>query len=183
MESFTRIFIHTRNTLGKLIPIFLILIALHCPVDAAYHRVNATPHDHMMARIKQYLLTSGSGTVSISEANQWMSEIRSIPYKYSSQWKSPSEVDQTGFSDCKGKSVMLFHNLKKSGAKNVALMIGKRTPSSPVQHAWVSWTVGNTTYILDPTYFSAAKKASSFQPSHYHPYYAFNGTGKYKVTL
>lgn len=84
------------------------------------------------------------------EALQWISN-RSYVLEPTSEWPSPSLVEQRGWSDCKGKCLWLADRLLRLGYKDVKILIG-RVPDLDTGHAWVEMTHKGGTYILDGTY-------------------------------
>src|SRR6266480_2425260 len=55
----------------------------------------STPYDRQMARIQPVLNTSASvqhAVVPLSLVNQWIGELRAIPYSFSMEWKTPNEI-------------------------------------------------------------------------------------------
>lgn len=148
-------------------------------LEAGMEPVKSTPHDLMMARIMKDLTVSGHGEIHLQQVNEWMSEIRKIPYKYSLQWKTAQEVLEMGEADCKGKAVMLYSRLKAAGAKDVRLIIGKRKYTSRIQHAWVLLEIRGKTYMLDPTFFKSAREIESLDQRSYIPIYGYAGKRKF----
>ena len=94
-----------------------------------------------MARIRPILEggKGGSNSVSLNTVNQWMTDLREIPYGYALFWKTPVETISGAPADCKAKSVALYERMKAAGATNLRLVIGKRTPTSKISHAWLAW--------------------------------------------
>ncbi|MEM9444747.1 MAG: hypothetical protein AAGA18_05275 [Verrucomicrobiota bacterium] len=164
--------------------VLLTLLGLHDGLFALeLRKVGTTPYDKMIARVEPILKTSGKGVEpELYKVNQWMKEINTIPYKYTSTWKRPSEVVSSNSADCKGKSIMLYERLKKAGVKNVKIVIGKRTPKSRVHHAWVIWKKDGKNYLLDPTFYNQAYELQSIHNTFYNAYYAFTGGRKYRVS-
>ena len=151
--------------------------------DALLFTVQSTPYDRQMARIRPVLTTpaQGSGEVSVAIVNHWMSDLRSIPYGFTTHWKTPSEAQSGAPADCKAKSVALYEKMRENGAKNVRLVIGKRTPASRSTHAWLAWDTEGGTYVLDPTFNYAACSASQVGKRNYQPLYAYAGTKKFRA--
>src|SRR2546423_9176744 len=86
--------------------LLLALAASSSFADALLFTVGSTPYDRQMARIRPVLTTPASkGEVSISLVNQWMSDLRSIPYGFTAVWKTPAEAQSGAPADCKAKSV------------------------------------------------------------------------------
>jgi hypothetical protein len=108
-----------------------------------------------------------------------MEDLRGIPYGFSMEWKTPTEVARDVVADCKGKSVTLYGRMREHGARNLRLVIGKRAPSSRVTHTWVEWNTGSRTYVLDPTINWSASPVTQIPTSSYISYYVFSGTRKY----
>ena len=136
-----------------------------------------------MARIRPVLTSpaNSKAEVSISLVNQWMSDLRSIPYGFTAVWKTPAEAESGAPADCKAKSVALYKKMREAGASNVRLVIGKRTPSSRQTHAWLAWDTGNGSYVLDPTFNWAACSSSQVGRSNYQPLYAYSGSKKFRA--
>ena len=111
-----------------------------------------------------------------------MGDLRSIPYGFSAEWKTPAEVQSGPVADCKGKAVALYEKMQLCGARNIRLVIGKRTSTSRKTHAWLEWTTDGDTYVLDPTINWAACRANGLGPRAYIPLYAYAGAHKYRAT-
>lgn len=151
--------------------------------DALLFTVQSTPYDRQMARIRPVLTTpaQASGDVSVAIVNHWMSDLRSIPYGFTTHWKTPAEAQSGAPADCKAKSVALYEKMREKGAKNVRLVIGKRTPASRSTHAWLAWDTEGGTYVLDPTFNYAACSASQVGKRNYQPLYAYAGSKKFRA--
>ncbi|HSH39740.1 MAG TPA: hypothetical protein VK993_13265 [Chthoniobacterales bacterium] len=152
--------------------------------DALMFTVNATPYDKQMARIRPILENTGSQSsngVSMNTVNEWMTDLREIPYGYALFWKTPSETLSGAPADCKAKSVALYERMKAAGATNVRLVIGKRTPMSKMTHAWLAWETEGGSYVLDPTFNYSATKAEKVGKRNYQPLYAYAGAKKFRA--
>jgi predicted transglutaminase-like cysteine proteinase len=138
-----------------------------------------------MTRIQPVLFgksaSSSKQDLSLGIVNQWIGDLRGIPYGFSQEWKTPDEVYNGSVADCKGKAVALYEKMHACGAENVRLVIGKRTAASGRTHAWLEWTTPNGTYVLDPTINWSAYSSSRLGHSTYIPLYAYAGTRKYRV--
>lgn len=167
-----------------LIAAALILTAARCLASPIFLSVEATPYDHQMARVESALTAPAacSSPVSLAIVDHWMQDLHGIPYCYSMQWKTPAEVANSAVADCKGKAVALYQRLQLKGARNLRLIIGKRTPASERTHTWVEWTTSSGTYVLDPTFNLKALEVSRIPPSFYVPHYAFSRARKYRAT-
>ena len=170
--------------------IFLLLAAViffavyPCLAQPVMMDVAATPYDRQMSRIQPILNSTGESAkeaVSLSLVNQWIQGLRGIPYGFSAQWKTPSEVATDPVADCKGKAVALYQKMQSHGAHNVRLVIGKRTPMSRKTHAWLEWNTRGDTYVLDPTINWAACRTNDLAGDNYRPLYAYSGTRKYRA--
>jgi hypothetical protein len=168
----------------SLLATLLLLIAASSSfADALLFTVGSTPYDRQMARIRPVLTAPASkGQVSMSLVNQWMSDLRSIPYGFTAVWKTPAEAESGAPADCKAKAVALYKKMRENGATNVRLVIGKRTTSSRQTHAWLAWETGNGSYVLDPTFNWAACTSSQVGRSNYQPLYAYSGSKKFRAT-
>ena len=162
----------------------LALSAITTFAESTLFSVGATPYDHQMARIQPVLTcgTERNENLSIQVVNHWMSDLRGIPYGYLTQWRRPEEVAHDSVADCKGKAVSLYERMRAHGAHNLRLVIGKRAPTSRVTHTWVEWTYGRQTYVLDPTINWTACLVSTTSSNSYVPYFAFDGSKKYRAT-
>jgi hypothetical protein len=161
----------------------LALSALSCLAESSFFSVPATPYDRQMARIQPVLNSAPAQKeeVSVETVNRWMTDLREIPYGYSMQWRTPAEVAHDPSADCKGKAVSLFERMRDHGAHNLRLVIGKRAPTSRVSHAWVEWTDGSRTYVLDPTFNWSACPLSNLRSSSYVGYYAYDGARRFRA--
>ena len=147
--------------------------------------VPSTPYDRQMSRIQPVLFSKTAehgSSVSLAVVNQWIQELRGIPYGFSNEWKLPSEVETAPMADCKGKAVALYKRMHENGATNVRLVIGKRSWTSRKTHAWLEWTTENGNYVLDPTINWAACRSEKVGSKAYIPFYAYAGTKKYRAS-
>src|SRR5437016_13078102 len=79
-----------------------------------------------MTRISPVLLTksdAGNQGVSLALVNHWIEDLRAIPYGFSTEWKTPEEVEFAPEADCKGKAVALYQRMQLHGAEHVRLVI------------------------------------------------------------
>jgi hypothetical protein len=151
--------------------------------DALLFTVSATPYDKQMARIRPVLTASNrtSNGVSLNIVNKWMGDLRSIPYGFTAMWKTPAEAQSGAPADCKAKAVALYEKMQANGAKNVRLVIGKRTSSSRQTHAWLAWETQGGSYVLDPTFNWTACTADKVGKRNYQPLYAYAGSKKFRA--
>jgi predicted transglutaminase-like cysteine proteinase len=152
--------------------------------DALLFTVGATPYDNQMARIRPVLTAPSrapSNRVSLNIVNQWMGNLRSIPYGFTAIWKTPAEAQSGAPADCKAKAVALYEKMQENGATNVRLVIGKRTSSSRQTHAWLAWETEGSSYVLDPTFNWAACTSSQVGKRNYQPLYAYAGSKKFRA--
>lgn len=166
-----------------LVATLVCLSTASCFASSVFLSVDSTPYDRQMSRILPVLTASNGGgnDVSISRVNQWMGDLREIPYGYQMEWKTPQEVETRRPADCKGKAVALYQRMQASGAKNVRLVIGKRAPTSRMTHAWLVWETSDGTYVLDPTFNWMACRSEQIGRSSYVPLYAYAGARKYRA--
>lgn len=165
----------------------LVLFALSCLsafAQSDYISVSATPYDRQMTRIRP-VLTAGEHkqqSVSVALVNHWIGNLRAIPYGFSTEWKTPSEVETSPYADCKGKAVALYNAMHSRGADNLRLVIGKRSSTSRKTHAWLEWRTAAGTYILDPTINWSAFRAERTGRTSYIPLYAYAGAQKFRAS-
>jgi hypothetical protein len=166
----------------------LAIIGLSCAScfgDAAFMSVKATPYDIQMTRIRPILLLSqshsGQGEVSLGMVNHWIGDLRSIPYGFAKEWKTPSETQSSTAADCKAKSVALYQTMLEHGATDLRLIIGKRAPTSRSTHAWLEWDCEVGSYVLDPTLNWKAVRSNEVGRHFYVPFYAYEGSKKYRA--
>jgi predicted transglutaminase-like cysteine proteinase len=132
------------------------------------------------------VLNSSAGTLahrtSLATINEWVANLRAIPYRYSSQWKTPAQVQSDLAADCKGKAILLYAIMRANGATHVRFVIGKHYVADQRTHAWLEWDTTSGTYLLDPTFNRTIERVSDYDPSSYIPHYAYNGARKYRAT-
>jgi predicted transglutaminase-like cysteine proteinase len=163
---------------------FVGLTPISCVAQPMFLTVKSTPYDDQMTRVRPILTSIGghsTGRVSLMMVNQWMNELRAIPYGLSQQWKTPAEVESAPAADCKGKAIALYKKMRAIGARNVRLVIGKLRADGPRTHAWLEWKTSNGRYLLDPTFNWMAAKAMPGSRT-YVPFYAYEGARKYRAT-
>jgi len=167
-----------------LVAAFSALSIATCFADSLLVTAKKTPYDHQMARIQPVLSTPvppRRGDLSLLLVNHWIGELRAIPYRYSMEWKTPSELAHEPTGDCKGKAVALYQRMRENGARNLRLVIGRRTPMSRSTHTWIEWTSASVTFVLDPTINWIAQAVNEIPENSYVPYYAFAGSRKYRA--
>jgi predicted transglutaminase-like cysteine proteinase len=156
-----------------------------CFADAVFMNVKTTPYDMQMSRIRPVLLLSqshlGREQVSLGMVNHWIGDLRSIPYGFTKEWKTPAETQSSTAADCKAKSVALYQTMLEHGANNVRLVIGRRAPTSRSTHAWLEWDSDTGSYVLDPTLNWKAVPSSEVGRRFYVPFYAYEGSRKFRV--
>ncbi|MGI8889642.1 MAG: hypothetical protein ACR2G0_02520, partial [Chthoniobacterales bacterium] len=119
--------------------------------------------------------------LSMALVNRWIGDLRSIPYGFSKEWKTPSETESGAPADCKAKAVALYEKMHSHGATNVRLVIGKKAATSRSTHAWLEWETEAGTYVLDPTLLWKAYRGKEVGRRAYIPYYAFAGSRKFRA--
>ncbi|MEY2498486.1 MAG: hypothetical protein QOD12_2042, partial [Verrucomicrobiota bacterium] len=127
-------------------------------------------------------VSSVPGRISLTNLNQWMTSLRAIPYKYSSQWKTPAEVASDVATDCKGKAILLYALLRANGATHIRFVIGKHHLADLKTHAWLEWDTTSGTYLLDPTFNRTVERITERDSESYVPHYAYYGPRKYRVS-
>ena len=174
-------------TLPKIGLVGLTLFCLSCLsafAQSNYITVNSTPYDRQMTRIRPVLTSNGpkkDQDLSLALVNNWIGNLRAIPYGFSVEWKTPEEVEHGAYADCKGKAVALYDTMHARGADHIRLVIGRRLATSRKTHAWLEWTTASGTYILDPTILWSACRAEHTGHSSYIPLYAYDGGKKYRA--
>src|SRR5215471_6895687 len=152
--------------------------------QSTYFEVASTPYDHQMQRVYQILTEPSAYRTygpSLDAVNSWMTELRSMPYQYSQQWRTPFEVEIAKVGDCKGKALLLYDWMQANGATNVRLVIGKRRAEDTLTHAWLEWQSKIGTLLLDPTFnWNASFKLSNRRT--YIAFYEYEGRHKYQAT-
>ena len=165
---------------------FVILIVGSTSFAAAqtkFFEVASTPYDRQMSRIQETFAAPSIYPIqglSFSLINEWMIELRAMPYRYSHEWRTPAEVEAARAADCKGKAVALYDRMLLNGATNVRLVIGKRRASDSLTHAWLEWDTEFGPILLDPTFnWTAATKIRDVHT--YIPFYGYEGGHKYQA--
>jgi hypothetical protein len=171
--------------LKRLFFFLLAAIALSCVScfgESILVTVKHTPYDYQMIRIRPILAVDSRGghhELSLALVNRWIGDLRSIPYGFTKEWKTPAETESGPPADCKAKAVALYNKMQQHGAANLRLVIGKRVPSSRSTHAWIEWDTASGSYLLDPTWNWKACKTSDVDRRSYVPFYAFEGARKF----
>jgi len=151
--------------------------------QSTFFEVESTPYDRQMERIEPTLTAPSTYALygpSLSVVNEWMIELRGMPYRYSREWRTPFEVQTTQVGDCKGKAVLLYDWMQANGATNVRLVIGKRRAGDSLTHAWVEWQTTIGTLLLDPTFnWNAAIKIRNRRT--YIAFYGYEGGHKFQA--
>lgn len=169
---------------------FLFLLAaigfscVSCFGESILLRVNNTPYDKQMSRIRPFLAGESrraKNDLSLGIVNYWMGDLRSIPYGFTKEWKTPAETQSGAPADCKAKAVALYQRMQSHGATNMRLVIGKRAATSRSTHAWLEWDTESGTYVLDPTINWRAYRGADVGRRSYLPFYAYEGTRKFRV--
>jgi hypothetical protein len=171
--------------IGLLVAALICLCSVSSFAGSLFMSVASTPYDRQMARIQPVLLSKGAWDredLSLALVNQWIGDLRGIPYGFCQQWRTPHEVYGGVVADCKGKAVALYERMHSRGADNVRLVIGKRTTMSRRTHAWLEWRTASGTYVLDPTINWSAYSSSQIGSSRYIPLYAYEGKRKYRAS-
>lgn len=146
--------------------------------------VETTPYDNQMARVQPVLASitdQPAVEIPLPVVDQWVRELRRLPYQYSKQWQTPFEVSTTRAADCKGKAITLYEIMQTIGATNVRFVIGKHRAGDWFTHAWLEWETTNGTYVLDPTFNWRAIRTQGLSSSKYVPLYAYAGELKYRA--
>ncbi len=146
--------------------------------------VKNTPYDKQMSRIRPFLAGEtrrAKNDLSLGVVNYWMGDLRAIPYGFTKEWKTPAETQSGAPADCKAKAVALYERMQSHGATNMRLVIGKRAATSRSTHAWLEWDTESGTYVLDPTINWRAYRGRDVGRRSYIPFYAYEGTRKFRV--
>ena len=168
---------------------FFFLVALgfsclSCLGQSIFLSVKSTPYDRQMTRIHPFLDAekgSPQAPISLRLVNHWIGDLRTIPYGYTREWKTPAETESGAPADCKAKAVALYERMQSNGASNLRLVIGKHTTHSRSTHAWLEWETDSGSYVLDPTLNWQAYRAGDLDRRSYIPFYAFEGPRKYRA--
>ena len=152
--------------------------------QSTFLEVNSTPYDRQMARVQPTLIAPSGYTLdglSFTLVNEWMIELRAMPYRYSREWRTPSEVEAARGADCKGKALALYDRMQLNGAANVRFVIGKRRANDSLTHAWLEWDTEMGIVLLDPTFnWTAEYKVQDGR--NYIPFYGYEGAHKFQAT-
>ncbi len=158
--------------------------ATPCFAQSNFLAVASTPYDRQMASISPVLdAPTGplAGPTSLDTINEWIASLRAIPYRYSLEWKTPTQVNSEVVADCKGKAILLYAILRARGATHVRFVIGKHHVADLRTHAWLEWDTTQGTFLLDPTFNSSVELVGERDPATYIPHYAYNGSRKYRA--
>ena len=151
--------------------------------QSTFFEVDSTPYDRQMSRVQPTLTAPPGYTldgISFALVNEWMIELRAMPYRYSREWQTPSEVEAVRAADCKGKALALYDRMQLNGAANVRFVIGKRRATDSLTHAWLEWDTEAGTVLLDPTFnWTATTKVPDGRT--YIAFYGYEGAHKYQA--
>ena len=173
------------SCLKKALPLFILVFGStsFALAQTTFFEVVSTPYDRQMSRVESTIVAPIGYSVeglSFAVVNEWMIELRAMPYRYSHEWQTPSEVDAAKAADCKGKAIALYDRMQLNGATNLRLVIGKRRANDSLTHAWLEWETGFGTFLLDPTFnWTAAIKIQDRRS--YIPFYGYEGMHKYQA--
>jgi predicted transglutaminase-like cysteine proteinase len=172
-----------KKAFALIVALIGLFASVSCFANPVFLSVDSTPYDRQMSRIQPVLFTKAAQkeNVTLALVNHWIQDLRSIPYGFSTEWKTPAEVESGAFADCKGKAVALYQKMCSCGAQNVRLVIGRRTPTSRKTHAWLEWTTESGNYVLDPTINWSAYALADVGNRSYIPLYAYAGARKYRA--
>jgi len=148
-----------------------------------FFAVDSTPYDRQMEWVRPVLASVAlqpTYGIPLDLVNQWMSQLRDIPYQYSRQWQVPAEINAARRTDCKGKALLLYEIMQANGATNVRFVIGKHHARDWFTHAWLEWETQEGTYLLDPTFYRAAARDLR-NDSTYIPLFGYEGENKYRA--
>ena len=157
---------------------------LSCFGQSILLSVKATPYDRQMTRIRPFLVSNDTPThrdLSLRLVNFWIGDLRSIPYGFTREWKTPAETESGAPADCKAKAVALYERMQSHGAANLRLVIGKHTNTSRCTHAWVEWDTESGSYVLDPTLNWSALPLRRVSRDSYIPLFAYEGSKKFQA--
>jgi len=74
--------------------------------QTTFFEVPSTPYDRQMSRIQETFIAPSAFAIeglSFTLVNEWMIELRAMPYRYSREWRTPTEVEAAKAADCKEK--------------------------------------------------------------------------------
>lgn len=179
MKTLTNLF--SRFTTSLLLVIATMVLS--GVAKAQFQQVASTPYDRQMTPVRLILEQAprGQAEVTMNEVNSYMRDLRSIPYEYSLNWKTPEQVQTEFKADCKAKAVALYSILKKRGVDNLRLVIGMRTKSSKMTHAWLEMNFQGKLYLLDPTFDNRVRTLAEGNRRNYVQNYAYEGAKKFRI--
>lgn len=150
----------------------------------SFRPVDTTPYDSQMERIEKFIQMhaneAGDDIPTVEQVNRWLRHLHSVRYEYSRHWKTPAEMQLSRSGDCKSKAVGLYYLMRSYGARNVMLIVGRRTETSADTHAWLLWQAHGRTYILDPTNETECLDVTNTEHRQYLPHYAYCAGKKYR---
>jgi hypothetical protein len=162
----------------------IVFTSISCFGATAFLTVPSTPYDRQMVRVFPALNSANTqrpDSISLLAVSHLMMQLRNMPYEYSSRWQTPAEVDFAQAADCKGKALALYAQMRRNGAKNVRVVIGRRHIYDSGTHAWLEWQAKEGSYVLDPTFNDMPTRTAEISPATYVPLYAYDGEHKYRA--
>jgi len=159
------------------------------PIDSC-KRSRSTPY--MTTDQKELSLKSMHGVLdekypspakapTMADINKIVNQIKGIRYGFNPEQPilMPNQFWAQHFGDCKAKSLALYQKMNQLGATNFAFIVGKRTASQRVSHAWIEWDYEGTVYILDATWFTRALPRTASDVKSYAYLYAYEHDNQY----
>src|SRR5229473_2730795 len=86
---------YTLRKIWLIVAGLICLSSISCFANSLYLNVNSTPYDRQMARILPVLFSGDAASkqdLSMSLVNHWMGDLRTIPYGFFVEWKTPAEL-------------------------------------------------------------------------------------------
>lgn len=150
--------------------------------SGALVQLKSTPYDRQLAPVRHVLDHAGGDTKKILDVetlNRKLGKIYWFTYRSQKAWTSPEEVLETRIADCKGRAIVLHHQLNQSGTGRHYLVIGQLNRNSGETHTWIVYQSSDREYILDPTFHSRAIPMEKVRDHRYVPQFIFASGNKF----
>lgn len=135
-----------------------------------------TPYDLYMGPVFEVFSRMGSDSPALERVRELMQQALSFEYKMEDPLRPlhPAETSKRRAGDCKAKALWLCQQMNDA---TVLYVIGRVSPDSPINHAWLQWRKGEQWYVLDATNTAEPLPIEQLGYDRYTPLYAFGKAG------
>jgi hypothetical protein len=109
-----------------------------------------SPYEPYAGNIRSVMKQLDGNGADMEEVRSLMRRARSFRYAMRHPFKAahPEVTSATHAGDCKDKALWLAQQMDD---ESVRYVIGRKDPSSPILHAWLTWNHDGQAWVLDCT--------------------------------